>query len=291
MDTDQPLSDEPTDLAPLNRRVRTLDIRITGDPLDPSHPGSMIKPAELVDVVEISALNRSELILYNQLLANAWNQIETAKVHRIQKSALRGSHESNDRLHEAFDNLMGAFAKIKHRNPLTGRPVTTRISLLGPNTEEEDDDGAFYYTFHDSMLEIIKHSRSWARLKSDIMYLLRSKYSLRLYELIERRINMNAQSESFTIEQLRALLGVPDNKLSRFADFNKHALKPAIAEINQLTDYAVAVGIRKRGRFVHQLVLTWMKKHPEAVKEAAAERQRARIGRSVRRQNIVEVII
>ena len=123
------------------------------------------------------------------------------------------------------------------------------------------------------------------------MYLLRSKYSIRLYEMIERRINLNVQSETFTVDQLRALLGVPRNKLGRFADFNKYALKPAIAEINQLTDYSVSVGIRKRGRLVHELVLMWFRKDSDAVTRAAAERQRSRVGRSARRRDKVEIIV
>lgn len=280
----------PVDTQPAGR-LRSLDIRVTGNPLDPALTGSIIKPAELVDVIELTALNRSELVLYNQLLAHAWNEIETAKVHRIHKALLRGSHESNDRLHEAFDKLMTAFAKISHRHPDTGRKVTTRINLIGPNVEEETDDGYFHYTFHEGLLAVLKHSHTWARLKSEIMYLLRSKYSIRLYEMIERRINLNIQMETFTVDQLRALLGVPRNKLGRFADFNKYALKPAVAEINQLTDFTVTVGIRKRGRLVHELVLMWFRKEPEAVKEAAAERKRSRIGRSARRQDKVEFIV
>ena len=261
---------------------RTLDMRTSGDPLDPHGVGSMIKPAELVDVVEISALNRSELVLYNQLLANAWNNIGSVKVHRISKSVLRGSHESNDRLHEAFDKLMGAFAKVRHRHPETGRSMTTRVNLLGPNTEEDADDGYFYYTFHEQLLRILQFSSSWARIKTNILYLLRSKYSVRLYEIVERRINMHAQSQTFSVDDLRALLGVPDDKLTRFSDFNKYALKPAIDEVNLLTDYAISVGVRRKGRAVHQLELMWIKKDLAAVKAAAANRDVARARRKGR---------
>ncbi len=272
-------------------KLRTLDIRTTGHPLDPMNVGSIIKPAELVDVVEISSLNRSELVLYNQLLAHAWNGMEAGKVHRIQKAVLRGSHESNDRLQEAFDRLMGAFAKIKYRHPDTGRAMTARINLLGPNTEEDADDGHFYYTFHDHLLAILENSQTWARLKSEIMYLLRSKYSIRLYEMVERRINLHAQSESFSVDEFRALLGVPDDKLPRFADFNKHALKPALDELNQLTDYIVTVGVVKRGRTVEKLLLTWAKKSADGMRVAAGERSNSRIGRSARRQARVDVIV
>lgn len=271
--------------------LKTLSVRATGDPLDPDGAGSFIKPAELVDAVEISALNRSELVLYNQLLAHAWNEIESGKVYSVRKSQLRGSHESNDRLHYAFDRLMGAFAKVKYRDPATGQSKTVRISLLGPNVEEDSDDGCFYYTFHPSLLTILETSRTWARLKCEIIYLLRSKYSIRLYELIERRINMRAQCETFTVAELRKLLGVPKGKLKRFADFNSQCLKTAVGEVNQLTDYEISLGLVKRGRSVEKIRITWLKKCAEARSRAADERERSRIGRVARRKATVEVII
>lgn len=273
------------------RRIPTLTVRVTGDPLDPDMAGSIIKPAELVDAVEISALNRSELVLYNQLLAHAWNSIEPGKVYRIRKSLLRGSHESNDRLHESFDRLMGAFAKVKCRDPETGNTKTVRINLLGANAEEDAEDGFFTYTFHASLLQILQNSETWARIKSEIMYLLRSKYSIRLYELVERRINMRAQSETFSIEELRGLLGVPADRLKRFADFNAQCLKPAVAEVNHLTDYIVTVGLIKRGRFTSRITITWLEKCPEARKQARAERARSSIGRAARRKGHIEVIV
>lgn len=285
-------SDQPNSVASpkASKSLRTLQLKISGDPLDPQFGGSFIKPAELVDAVEISPLNRSEFVLYNQLLANAWNEIGTVKVHTIRKASLRGSHDSNDRLHEAFDRLMGAFAKIKHRDSETGLTRITRISLLGPNTEEEDEDGVFSYSFHESLLAILENSQTWARLKSEIMYLLRSKYSIRLYEVVERRINLRTQGEYFTPKQLRALLGVPKGKLKRFADFNKHCLKPAVAEINQITDYVVAIGAIKKGRTIERLHLTWLKKSPEAKREAENERERSSIGRVARRKGRIEIV-
>jgi len=273
------------------KRLRSLDIRTTGHPLDPDNVGSIIKPAELVDVVEISSLNRTELVLYNQLLANAWNDMAPGKVYRIAKAVLRGAHESNDRLHDAFDRLMGAFAKIRYRDPATGRQLTTRINLLGPNTEEDADQGSFYYTFHDTLFRILDNSQAWARLKSEVMYLLRSKYSLRLYELIERRIGLAKQFDSFTVLEFRSLLGVPDDKLPRFSDFNKHALQPAFEEINQLTDYVVTISAVKHGRAIEKLILSWARKSPAAMKIAAEERNRSRVGRIPRRKARIEIIV
>lgn len=110
-------------------QLRATDMKVTGQPLDPTHMGRIIKPRELVDIIELTPLNRSETILYNQLLANAWNNIRTSPVHKVLKASLRGSHESNDRLEDAFDKLMGAWAKIRARDPQTNEMATFRVHL------------------------------------------------------------------------------------------------------------------------------------------------------------------
>lgn len=266
------------------------DIKVTGQPLDPTHMGRIIKPRELVDIIELTPLNRSETILYNQLLAHSWNNIKTHPVHKVLKASLRGTHESNDRLHEAFDRLMGAWAKIRARDPQTGEMATFRVHLLGTNKEEDKDNGYFYYTFPPDLLAVISQSKAWATIKSHIMYALRSKYSIRLYEMVERRIGLIKQHEEFTIDEFRALLGVPDGKLDRFADFNKHCLKSALEEVNHLTDFNVEVMAIKKGRSVEKLQLSWMKKSPDALKRAYDERERSRIGRQARWHGSVETI-
>ncbi|MFT4117922.1 replication initiation protein [Bradyrhizobium sp.] len=266
------------------------DIKVNGQPLDPGHMGRIIKPRELVDIVEITPLNRSETILYNQLLANAWNNIRDVAVHKVLKASLRGSHDSNDRLEEAFDTLMGAWAKIRARDPISGTWSTFRVHLLGTNKEEERKDGYFYYTFPADLLAVITQSKAWATIKSHIMYSLRSKYSIRLYEMIERRIGMAKQSEEFTVDELRGMLGVPEGKLERFADFNKYCLKPALQEVNFLSDFVVDIGVVKRGRAVEKLFVTWLRKDPDEMRNAFDEREKSRVGRHARSRGRIDVI-
>ncbi len=284
-----PQFDEPE---PIRRKRQLLatDIKATGQFLDPSHMGKIIKPRELVDIVELTPLSRSETILYNQLLGHAWNNITTSPVHKVLKASLRGSHGSNDRLEEAFETLMSARAKIRVRDPDTGDMATIRISLLGTNRVEDRKDGYFYYTFPPDLLVVFGQSNAWATLKSHIMYALRSKYSIRLYEMIERRISLIKQTEEFTPDEMRSMLGVPSGKLERFADFNKYCLKPAFAEVNQLCDFTVDVMPIKKGHTVEKLFLTWMKKSPEALRRAYDEREKSRVGRRARRDASVDMI-
>ena len=53
------------------RPLRATDVQVTGQPLDPNHIGRIIKPRELVELIELTPLNRAETILLNQLLAHA----------------------------------------------------------------------------------------------------------------------------------------------------------------------------------------------------------------------------
>jgi plasmid replication initiation protein len=278
---------QPKGAAPLF----AADIKVAGQPLDPAMMGKIIKPRELVDIIELTPLSRNESILYNQLLANAWNDIRTKPVHKVLKATLRGTHESNDRLDEAFDHLMSAWAKVRARDPQTGAMTTFRIHLLGTNAVEDRDSGYFYYTFPPDLLAVITQSRAWATIKSHIMYALRSKYSIRLYEMVERRIGLTKQFEQISIDEFRAYLGVPDGKLERFADFNKHALKPAIEEVNHLTDFWVTVSTVRRGRTVEALLLRWDKKSEVQLRVAHEEREKSRVGRMARWTGRVEDII
>ena len=288
-DTNNDTALEGTSYKPPSKLLAT-DMKVTGQPLDPTHMGRIIKPRELVDIIELTPLNRSETILYNQLLANAWNNIRTSPVHKVLKASLRGTHESNDRLEDAFDKLMGAWAKIRARDPQTNEMATFRVDLLGTNKEEDRDDGYFYYTFPPDLLAVIQQSKAWATIKSHIMYALRSKYSIRLYEMVERRIGLMKQHEEFTVDEFRAMLGVPEGKLERFADFNKHCLKPALEEVNHLTDFVVQVMAIKKGRAVEKLHMSWFKKSPSELRAAHDEREKSRIGRSARWNGSVELI-
>jgi len=283
------MSEQATGLTPV-KQIKTIDIKGTGNPLDASNHGSIIKPGELVDLIEITPLGRNDQILYNQLLSHSWDTIGDDVVHRIRKAALRGSHDSNDRLHKSFDTLMGAWAKVRYEDHETGEKRIGRVHLLGANSEQEEEEGYFYYRWNPELVAIIQNSKTWARLKSHVMYSLRSKYSIRLYELIEKRINLDKQSEDFDVDDLRARLGVPKGKLPKFGEFNKHCLKPALLEINQLTDFTVTAGLIKKGRSVVKIKLVWLAKTRDQLLEAQAERDRHSAGRSARGQNTVEVI-
>jgi hypothetical protein len=240
----------------------------------------MIKPGELIDIVEVTPLKLSDRRIYNLLIRHAWDRIEEPVEHAIAKKKLRGSHNVNARVDESVLRLMGAVAEI--RAEADGEASVLRVQLLGSNVEHCRRDGMLYYRFPAELRRVIKESRVFARLQTDVMFALSSKYGLALYEMIQKRGNLDyIWFEDFPLERLRALLGVPPGKLTGFKNLNRWALQPAMAEVNALSEFGVEAVALFEGRRVVAVRLAWRRKS-EAKTKAAFATLRDRLPNPVR---------
>ncbi len=106
---------------------------------------------------------------------------------------------------------------------------------------------------------------------------------------MQKRVNLEyLQHEELSVDELRNLMGVPKGKLVRVADFNKHALKPALDEVNFLGDYVVEAIPIKRARRLVGFRLAWLKKDSAGLAATWKELDRHRAGRRARMRGAVE---
>lgn len=132
-------------------------------------------------------------------------------------------------------------------------------------------------------------SDHWAILDRQTVYALTSKYAILLFQHFASLQNLQSKTaERFTISQLRSLLGVPEGKLERFANLNKWALKPAIAEVNQLARFTLSVTLHKTGRTVTAIEIGWTPKPQPDLSNTKRELKSSRVGRTERRTGVVE---
>jgi hypothetical protein len=271
-------------------RSRTIRQRTTGNPLDPNDPtGSMVKPAELVDVVELTPLTLVDRRSYNLLIAHAWDRIDEDVEHAIPKSVLRGTHESNDRLVDTIRRLMAA--QVEVRIIRDGKRYLQSIHLLGTvaRPEDEEEDGNVYYRFPAELREIIRQSSIFARLQTEVMFCFSSKYALALWEMVQKRGNLkHKNTDEFTPDELRKMLGVPHGRLHDFSSFRRFVLLPAVEEVNALSSHMVQLDAIRHGRKVVKLRLIWFAKDEQGLKAAYTEVQRHKTGRSARLAGTVE---
>ncbi len=260
---------------------RTLEARPNAE--------SLVKPGELVDLVEVTPLTLADRRIYNQLLENAWDAIDKPVTHVIAKADLRGSHNSNDRVGESIERLMSSIVKV--RVTRNGEDAVERVQLLGGNVETTRRDGLLEYEIPQRLRRIIKDSTVFARLQREVMFALSSKYALTLYEMIQKRGNLRYRSdERFSLDDLRGILGVPKGKLTSWSNLKLRAIEPAVAEVNALSDFVVEVAPIKTGRRVTHIELRWWRKDAGTSAEAERELTFSKVGRKARISGEAETV-
>jgi hypothetical protein len=280
----------PQPRPPAHRSV--TEYRNEGNPLDPNDVrATIVKPGELIDVREMKPLTLYDRRNFNLLVANAWDEIEEDKDHVIPKAVLRGSHDSNDRIRDTVHRLMSTIVEMDViRN---GKKFIRSTQLLGPTDREDGDDetGVLYYSFPKALRTIIKNSTTYGRLRTEVMFCFTSRYALALYELIQKRGNLkHKNTEEWTVEEFRKLLGVKKDKLLAFCALRQRAIDPAVAEVNALGDYRVQIDGVRTGRSITRIRMIWFPKDEQGLKAAYTEVQRHKAGRKARIGGRAEVI-
>jgi plasmid replication initiation protein len=249
------------------------------------------KPGELIDIMEITSMTLGDRRTLNMLIGYAGKKITENIDHSIPKALLRTpGNESNNAVTKCLDRLHTAFVKIKIK--IDDKATIRRIPLFYGSLEQIDATGQFRYRFHPALVNIIRDSNQWGRLRKEVMFAFTSKYALALYEIVQKRGELKYKwEEIFSIEEIRNLLGVDPKKLKRFANLNAWALQPAAQEVNNLADYGVELLPLKKGKAVHAIKLKWWKKTPEERIKALRELQNSKIGRKARISKTTEEII
>lgn len=262
--------------------VRTLD-------LTPGH-GEMIKPAELIDIDGAANLTLSARRLYNLLIAHAFGPEmgREGSEWTIELGALRGAHDSNDRLEESIVALMKTIVTVRLAD---GR--TRRVALLGGNDIGDPDRrrGTLTYSFDKRLVPLLQESSVFGKLELEVMRAFSTKYALALYEALARRVRLSAVfAEIFPLAAFRELLGVPEGRLGTYSNLRLKAIEPAVTEVNALASFGCRVDPVKTGRMVSAIRLSWWRKSVDELKEAYAETKRPRAGRRPRVTNAAEPV-
>jgi hypothetical protein len=256
-----------------------------------------VKPGELVNIRDGADLSLHDRRVFNLLIENAWSEIGEEKQHRIALSKLRGTrHKGGQIVAESVTALMSTVVAVP--TIVDGMPSVFKTQLLGETTQviDEDSPNAFLlYEFPKGLRRIIQESRYWGRIKAYVMFAFTSKYPLALYEAVCLRANLRVCEQSFSVDDMRALLGVEKGKLVEYRSLKQWALDPAVAEVNGLSDFNVEItpireGGMQRGK-VTGFRLWWEKKTPEEWRAVMDELNRPKVGRRARIRGKVEAVI
>ena len=145
------------------------------------------------------------------------------------------------------------------------------------------------WTFRSMFKRMAAESNHWAIIDRQTVFHLSSKYAVMLFQHVASLSNLaRLNSKTFTIPELRALLGVAEGKLARFANLKAWALMPAVEEINQLSRLTLTATPNKIGRTVASVTIVWEEKDLSERRDARRELDRPKVGRKARREGTTE---
>ena len=228
--------------------------------------------------------------LFVQLLERAGVDVVSDREHRTTLESLNWSHRDLESIEDTVRELHGTTVSLTVQTPRGPRRLSGPI-LAHVDRPADAATGELIWEFSKTFRAVVKRSHHWAAISARAVLAMECKYSPWLYQICALHAGRERVSHEWDLDELRDRLGASAPSLRRWPDFKRRVLDPAIAEINHLTGIGVVWEPIKRGRSVVGVRLSSWRKGQDELDTAAAELDRPRIGRKVRRDDLAERIV
>lgn len=251
-----------------------------------------VLPAEVAQGTHMrNAPSLAALKLMHLMIATAGGRMAEPVRHEMRLSDIRKIDGMDNHTHTSLTPLFEELraATLTQDDTEKKRIVVGGIldqALLDYKHEVSGDTLLSWY-FGRSFIDMAEKSNHWAIMDRQTVFHLTSKYSVLLFQYVSSLTNLkHTNSKTLSVPDLRAMLGVPEGKLSRFADLRRFAIDHAVTEINQLSRLTLTATPHKIGRTVASVEITWEEKpDPTATKR---ELDRPKVGRKARQNGTAE---
>ena len=193
---------------------------------------------------------------WNVLLANAYNELPDKDVHSVsmfELSAKLGFGDGNQEyLKEVLKSIVDCTVEWNLLNK-DNKQVWGAASLLA---FVEIEDGICCYQFPHPLRLRLHNPRVYAKLNLRLQNRFTSKYALVLWEVCFDYFDTTrdqGETPFIPLETFKTLMGLAETDYSVFKVLNRDLIKPAIQEINDLTNYHVEVEQKRIGRRIGEL--------------------------------------
>ena len=120
----------------------------------------------------------------------------------------------------------------------------------------EIENGICTYAFAPHLRYQLYNPRVYAKLNLRLQNRFKSQYALILWEVCFDYFDADrdqGETPFILLETFRELIGIGDREYQTFKALNRDVIKPAIKEINALTDYHVEIEHKRIGRRIGEL--------------------------------------
>lgn len=208
---------------------------------------------------------------WNVLLANAYNELPDKEIHTVSVAELATKLGFDSNNHDHLKVTLKSLVDCTVEWNILGKnkkEIWGAASLLA---EVNIEDGLCFYQFSHTLRQKLHSPLMYTKLNLRLQNRFKSQYALILWEVCFDYFDVHwgrGETPFIPLEKFRELMGLESDEYRGFAFLNRDVIKPAIKEINDLTDYFVEVEQKRIGRKVAELKfrITKVKKLP--VKES-----------------------
>ena len=193
---------------------------------------------------------------WNVLLANAYHELPNKEIHTISVSELAAKLGFDSHNYEHLQESLRALRAFEVQWNILGKNNKEEWGVAGLLAEARIVEGICRYSFSPHLRMKLYNPIMYTKLNLRLQNRFKSQYALVLWEVCFDYFDTDrGQGETpfISIEKFRELMGLESDEYSAFAFLNRDVIKPAIKEINALTDYHVEVEQKRLGRKIAEL--------------------------------------
>ena len=193
---------------------------------------------------------------WNVLLANAYNELPNKEIHSVSvvELAAKLGYDSNDL--DYLKETLRALRNFEVQWNILCKDKEQEWGVAGLLAEAKIKNGICTYAFAPTLRHKLHNPRIYTKLNLRLQNQFKGQYALILWEVCFDYFDTDrGQGETpfIPLETFRELMGIEADEYSGFPFLNRDVIKPALKEINALTNYHVEVEHKRMGRKVAEL--------------------------------------
>ena len=193
---------------------------------------------------------------WNVLLANAYNELPDKDIHSVSVAELAAKLGFDSGNVVYLKETLEALVDFTVEWNILRKDKKQEWGVAGLLAEARIVDGICYYEYSHSMRQRLHNPRIYSKLNLRLQNQFKGQYALILWEICFDYFDTDrgtGETPFIPLETFRELMGIEVEEYPLFKLLNRDVIKPAIKEINALTDYHVEAEHKRIGRKVAEL--------------------------------------
>ena len=191
-----------------------------------------------------------------RLLANAYNELPNKEIHRVSVTELAKKLGFNSRDYDHLKETLEALVDCIVKWNVLGKDKKERWGVAALLASAEIEKGICTYSFAAHLRYKLYNPRIYTKLNLRLQNRFTSRYALILWEICFDYFDTarnHGETPFIPLDTFKELMGIALDDYPTFKTLNQRVIKPAIKEINELTDFFVEVEQKRVGRRIGEL--------------------------------------